>query len=582
MFDPYRITDVTRLDEALHEWTRQLEPFRDHTRNRIRNAVGHTYSSDGTAQKRPINLGALAVGIYAHRLMSANPQCLFTTDVQELEESALEQEAAVNEWIRRTDAGRALNEAVIHALYAGFGVAQVGICPYRYAADDPGETRTYSVSIDDWLHDMTAKRFEDATVMGHRYRVPLDDVLDDESIPLARRNKLRPHDLKRTTELGSEKIEALSQSDRMSYTEFEDHIELWQLWFPRYKMLCTFEAGNQRGGLIIDGPALRAVDWEGPRNGPYHIVDFLPVPNNSIGLAPSGMWQELDDAINYIANKIIRDCEAAKRVMVYQRGDTADADVIRQTPNGFSAGVDNPDAVKEIYLGGPDQNQMAALSQLRMYHNLMAGNTDQLGGLSAQTDTVGQERLLAAGASVNLNSMSARTIAWAEGIFRDAAYWVLSDPQLNMSITKQLPETNLRVPFNMTADRVQGTADDYRIQIDPYTMSFSTPQEKLGQLLGVLERGVFPLMGPMMQQGAQLDFQYYIDTLSRLSGRPEVGRLVQFVGPPNDALPESSGQMPSATTRTYNRRDTAGNSMQSQEQKLMQAMMTAGSAGQAA
>jgi hypothetical protein len=582
MFDPNKPTDVTRLDEALYAYREMLDPFRKHTAERIKIAAGKTYSDSGTPDKRPLNSSALNIGIYSHRLMSANPQVLFSTQVQELEESALEQEAAVNEWIRRTDAGRALNEAVVHALYAGFGVVQVGICPYRYAADDPGQTRVYSIAIDDWVHDMTAKRFEDCSVMGHRYRVSIDELLNDPSIPDERKAHFSAHDI-HNTEAGKFKIQSISQGDRYIHDHFEPEIELWQIWLPRYRLICTFEASDDSSGTtIIKDKPLRVMEWEGPRSGPYHIVDFLPLPNNTIGLAPAGLWEELDDAINKIANKVIRDCETSKRIGLYQLDDVTDAQTIQGTPNGGLAGVQNPQAINQIELGGPNQNLMGAVSQLRMYLNLYSGNTDQLGGLGAQTDTVGQERLLAAGASVNLNSMSARTIAWAEGVFRDSAYWLLSDPRLQMHITKKLPETNLTVPFKMTADRVQGTADDYRIQIDPYTMSFSTPQEKLAQLLGVMERAVFPLMGPMMQQGAQFDFQYFIDTLARLSGRPEISRLIQFVGPPNENLAESSGQMPSATTRTYNRRDTAGNSMQSQEQELMKSLMTAGSSGQAA
>lgn len=544
------------LDDALFDYRRRLEPFRKNTRKRMAMAAGANYGPE-EGQARPANFSALAASILAYRLMSGIPQVLYHTDDQDLEESALEQEAALNRWIRVSKVGRALNEAVVHAIYAGIGIMQTGIRPFN-SSYDPGAVRCEAISLDDWVHDMGVDHASDFSVLGHRYRANFKDVKNDEAIPKSIRKYLQPSDVS-VRDKGNMKISSLSRGDRDIHKEFLPKIELWQLYFPRDRILAVFQASDHKGGLVVSGEPLRVVQWEGPPElGPYDIFGFMPLPSNTIGLAPSQQWEDFDDAMNVAARKLIYDIRNFKKIGIHMKQAKGDAVNIAGTPHGNAVGLDNPESFKELALGAPDPVIASMVPQLRQLASLFGGNLDQIGGISTQADTARQENLLHASSSLTLVSMSGSVTEFTSDVLRHAAGWLFSDPQLNMRATKRIPGTDLSIPFTMTADRVQGTPDDFRIDITPYSLQFRSPQEQL-QLIGqVLQGFVMPWAQGMMQQGGSFDFQFLVKEVAHLSGWHGLERFVQFFGPYNPNVGGDGGAMAGSQgggTREYVRKD---------------------------
>ncbi len=179
--------------------------------------------------------------------------------------------------------------------------------------------------------------------------------------------------------------------------------------------------------------------------------------------------------------------------------------------------------------------------------------------------------------------MQNRVMQWAIPAFRDATYWLFTDPQLSLRTSKRVPGTDVSIPFTMTQSNVQGHPDDYEIDIAPYSHVYRTPQERLGQFIQLLQTVYMPLQPAFAQAGASFDFEYLNRMIARYSGMPEIERFLHFYGPDNpNVTPQEQGTSTSGgpSVREYVRKDRGGGSQAQSDQAMMTAMSSASQNGQ--
>ena len=79
---------VKRLAEAMRFSNDRLRPFREHRFNAIREYVGRNYSDDGTMDRVPLNMLAMAIQIYSRQLAPNAPRVAVSTLHQKLSEES--------------------------------------------------------------------------------------------------------------------------------------------------------------------------------------------------------------------------------------------------------------------------------------------------------------------------------------------------------------------------------------------------------------------------------------------------------------------------------------------------------------
>lgn len=581
--------DVAKLANAVWDSRRRLEPFQRRVAQLLADIVGPAYGEILHQDRSPVNKGALAVVTYMHRLMSNDPRVLYTAKNDQLATAALEREAAMNKWIVKEEVFKPLNAAVLSGLF-GFGVVQVGITPFRHGdAADPGKTSIDYIGIDDWFQDMTAKRDSDWGFCGHRYRVPLHRVQHDESIPIERRRDLRGTEWNPFNEFGNVKLETFSEGTRYPM-EWQQYMDLWQVFLPEEQvvMICAGKPGN--AGIFDDVP-LKTFKWEGPKrqSGMYYKIQFHDVLDNPMPLAPVELYHDANVALQTIANKDIRGGEGFKKLLlVDKKANMADVDAITNAKHGEAVALDNPGAVKEVTLGGPDQGTILLWKLLDQTVSSQSGNIDQLAGLGADAPTATQEQMMLKSASGTLNAMQARVVSWLVPVFRGVDFWLfdhqMGDPQLSIPASYQLGDTGMSVPFTMTPDLVQGQTDDYDFEIAPYSHIFKSPQERLGALTGATQT-IMPLV-QAAAQGAPIDVGYVIQLMARYLDMPEIARMwnpalmgAQQVPPQQGG---DGGGISTGGTREYVRRDRNNAGKARQDSEFMSALGSMKSNGHAA
>ena len=110
--------------------------------------------------------------------------------------------------------------------------------------------------------------------------------------------------------------------------------------------------------------------------------------------------------------------------------------------------------------------------------------------------------------------------------------------------------------------------------IDPYSMAFQAPEQRLAKLMQILTQVFLPAMPLMQQQGIQFDFKELIKITSKYSNLPELERILKFTG---QKAQEEGGSKDDArqspvTSRTTSRVNSSeGDGMDSVIQQLMSA-----------
>lgn len=574
--NPNNTDHLGRLRDAMRFSRKKLEPFRRRQKEAIEQFVGVDYSEGGSDKPVYLNLMEIAANIYERQLAARPPKVLVFTHSKKLRSYGMKLEQSMNSMLRTYDVHNALRRCVRSSLFS-MGICKVGtqvIGNYAEEGYDFTKTRPYvaSVSLDDWVHDMTSHVPEEIDYCGHRYRMSLEAAKKEKSFNKSVRENLTSMQDFSFNESGDERTSTISQGASQHEGHLEDKIELWEIWLPKERLIVTL--GPNEG----DRP-LKVIEWNGPPNplGPYHLLYFNEVEGNSMPLAPAMLWRGLHDVSNGLFRKLVREAQRYKVVGLTRGVDSEDADRIRMASDGEIVGVDNPEAIQEKMFGGLDQRNFAFMLQIKQLFSWQAGNLDLLGGLGAQSETATQDQLLHASASQRMSGMQDEVRLFTKRVIRDWGFHLWSDPVESYPI--RLNTQPLGPVDTFLTPEERGTHDYllHEIDIEPYSMQFVSPQERMAKLNQIIGQVVLPSLQMMGEQGLGIDYKALLNTYSRYADLPELKDIIvglEDVSPGMDKMGPSDGPgSPSMTHRVNERVSRPGSTPQGAEQTLVNTLM---------
>lgn len=574
--------DVQRLSDAVTRSHAALRGFREKTTDAWRELGSKWYGDNDveSSSDAPLNYLDLARSIYTHHLAASNPQVLCTTHQEHLQGDALRRQLAVNKRIQEMDLEQTLQDAVGDALFnvgiVHLGLVDDGTVELQDFNARVGSLRAMPILFDYWVHDMEARRWEECAFMGDRCRVTRDVAEERQKSgywdPGVR---LQFRGLRDETEYDRPETEDIAH-DRDADDSLYEYVDVWRLWLPpmnRIIELCA-DAGQKK--------ILRDVAWEGPKGGPYHILDFARIPGNVMPVAPVLAWRSLCKIANKLYRKLGDQGLRQKNVAIAQKGADSDARVIKDLMDGEVALLDNPQSVEEFSYGGISEKTLLFLTDAVNRLSYFAGNLDTLGGLSTQADTLGQEQLLAGQSSKRVEYMVKRVMRFTTRLVRDIAWYQDTDPFANEQMQYTIPGTSLDIPMQYSADTRKGDFLDFDYQLVPYSMQPQSPSQRIQSIAMLFERFIAPMLPQMEAQGMYIDVQTFVQLLSQYANLPELGEVIRSSGitgmrdiQGKSAEQQRPRQSP-VTTRNYVRRNIPGATRQGQDQ-VMQQLLAGGS-----
>ncbi len=553
-----------RLISARDDSFRRLDKFRVERRSAVRQFVGAHYGVEGSPKHVPLNYLELAISIYRRLLAPRIPKVLWTTQIPELRQTALTAELAENELLREMNFGRTLSRWTMDGLIS-IGLLKLGLEPVQ-PTDLSGQPFAETISLDDWVHDTGANRIEDAQFMGNRYWLPLEkaqDLFGDDSLMPSDGSSVSTGSHQETKDIGSG-----HESKDPATERWMDTIELWDMWLPYSKELVTF-AGDEPDPL-------RVMKWKGPKRGPYHILSYAEVPDNIMPLAPVSNLIDLHMMANTLFRKLRNQAENIKNVIGYQDGHEQDALRLQASQDLDLIKMDDPNSLVPFKTGQLDAPMVAFSIQLRDMFSWFAGNLDILGGLSAQSETLGQDRLLASSASERLKEMQDRTLIAVNGVTEDIGEYLFSDNSRTKRLLHTIGEFEVELEFGPKTRK--GDLSDYLIEVAPYSLQTRSPAERLQTIQTLFEKFILPLGPQMEQQGLAPDMRLLTDLVARYSDTPEIRDILVGVDP--TTLPGGQhareGRQSPVTTRRNIRINQPGSTRQGRDDALAKSFLGEG------
>lgn len=573
---------VARLCEAMHSDRKVLEYTRRQRTRAIRQFAGPSWSEATSDVERPANLIDLYVRVMLRNLVAKNPRVMLSTFDRGLKPAVKVMEEWSNCQIEKMELAGILQRAVIDALFC-YGTIKVGLA----APADSGKSAwsvpagspfAEVVDPDDHVYDTHARRHEEVSYEGHRMRVPLAYVKDSDLYDRKARRKLEATQDERYNQDGDEKARHLSQGDYSFTDEFEDMVDLWEVYLPRTRRILTL-AGDQ-GGVPTGNrdSILSETEWVGPDCGPFHWLVYTTVPGN---ITPKGPIQDLtylDESFNHVWRKLIRQAARQKTIGVAKGGADQDGNRVVNASDGEFYNFDAPDLLKEFSFGGPSPANFAITQPLQQLFDFMAGGMSLLGGMAPSSKTASQDKMLNENAGRTVADMQEVTITFTARVLRALGWYWWNDPARVMeasyspaglpeySVTRKLyPDT----PLNRQLERMVRSVpfEKLDLKVDPYSMQFSTPQTRAAKLKQILIEEIAPLMGLLQQQGIVFDLSAYLEKRGKYEDMPDLSEIVSIAEPPGElAAKQAQSQggeepgMPANTTREYVRRSVGGGS----------------------
>jgi hypothetical protein len=567
MFNPHSEAHLTRLQQAITSSVSQMRTFLDNRKEAYQQYVG----KNGTQARVPLPMIAQAVSIILRALISSEPQALVTSRQSNTRASSYGFELAINRVLADMDFGRSMKTWAFEAMMAPFGVMQVALDVKESEEMDgmqawTGRPVASPVLFDDWVHDMSARQIDKIGFCGHRYSIGKEEAITgglydpDVVEKIARSDK--------TDEYSTHKL----SRDRSPYEEdYEETIEVWDMYLPREGLVLTLSRDHQ--GL----PPLRVVEWNGPKEGPYHFLWFDDVPGNTMPLPPVALWRDLHELANALFNKLARQAMRQKKMLGVPAASIKDGKLVVAGQDGEAIVMENPGDIQEFATGGIDQSNFAFVLQLKQLHSYFAGNIDVLGGLAAQSGTVGQDQLLSEAAAGRVKSMQESVDKRTAQVMRAVARFMLSGNE-SVPIVKQVPGLEGGLNTDWTSWDMQGDPLAYDVDIIPHSLRRKSPEERLNAMYQYVTQVLIPLAPMMQAQGQVINTEALHKLASRLMNMPELSDLVIFTQGQMMPSDEHASPAPTATTRNYVRSSRTEKTPQGQESQLIAKLLGQGNA----
>jgi hypothetical protein len=470
----------------------------------LRQFVGHYFDRDhGSIGDEPLNLIFNAVSIIVPNLVSNFPKNKVSSHFVLYRGYADLLEMALDFLDKKIDIKTTLRRWIVDSIFT-MGIIKTGIATSRDLITfgdndhiDNGQPYAETVDFDDFIMDPACRHLEEATFTGSRIRVPRQMLLDSglyrndfvEKLPSA---DMDPYDKRDAQTISQHEVTPVEIND------LQDYVDVNEIWVPAAKAIVTVPSGQ----MVFDD-YLRVDDYYGPDEGMFTYLSLTPpVPNNPLPIAPVGIWHDLHVMANKMARKIMDQADRQKDVLGFKRAAMDDAQELIDAGDGEAIALDDPSAVQTFSWGGQQKSNEAHLAQLSYWFSMMAGNTDQLGGLKTGAETATGQEILQQNGSVRIEDYRDLVYIGTTTINRKLAWYLHTDPLISMPLVKRVPIPAQTV---MTAMGPIMTA----------------PPQMVDQQM---------ILSPDARQGDFLDFQFQIEaqSMSRLDASNKLNKALLF------------------------------------------------------
>lgn len=560
--------DLQKLCDAIRASRKVLEPFRVSKREAVRKYAGDQWSTETAQVPRPVNFLSLYLQIMSKSLIASDPRASLGTFNKQYRATVSAEEDWINPELKRMKFADTLERAGIDALY-GFSVIKVSLVTPALSEkggweQQVGQPGAWCIDLDDWAMDPHARDLRELAWCGHRSRILTDSLKDSKLYEAAKRKKVLPNqDRQYNSDAGDERISMLGRQYVAGewITEAYDFTDIWEIYLPMEKLIVTMLSDDGGSPELMEmkgeNVAFDVKPWVGPYCGPYHYLNLMPpVSGNSMPKGPIQDLIDMDEHLNGIMTKLIRQAARQKEILAVSGAADGDARRVTEAADGEVIRCDNPDKMKPMGFGGPAPNNHNFMMGLWEMLNKMGGNIELMGGLSEQSKTATQDKMLNANASSSMKWMQQAMVKFTSEVFDSLLWFHHHHPVNRMKSYREIPGLSAPIERTVTPDdRQKVPYEEIQRQIDPYSLSHQTPGERLAFVNQVVTQTLIPILPLLKEQGVGINIAKWIDLMAQYGNSPDLTEIITNLADaaPEEAAEEEGAGKPASTTREYNR-----------------------------
>jgi hypothetical protein len=378
---------------------------------------------------------------------------------------------------------------------------------------DLGSIFTEKVDLTNFIFDPFCEKFEEASFLGDIITVPREVLKEMEGVNKELVDKL-PIICYQDNDSGDiSKLSKKYQSGN-EFAGIRDLVQVMQIWVPEADQLVMLP--HPKGPSFDD--FIKQDDYYGSEEGPYTFLSFTqPVPKNPFPVAPVSIWYDLHCAANRTFKKVMDQSDRQKDILLYQPSEADTADTIRDAEDGECVVTDNPQGVGVASFGGQNQNNEQMLGTLQAWFSIMAGNTEQLGGIRSSAATATQAQILQGNAAIVNEDGKEILYDRMTDEAKKRAWYLFMDPLVPVPLHKRPPK-DANTPISVITDE-QREAEfyEYNIKIRPKSTLKIDPRirsQRMMEFATAILPAAIQAMQLSMSVGQPFNIKRYITRLA--------------------------------------------------------------------
>lgn len=503
------------LRKALTAAEDRLKPFRDRRKDNIEMYAGPYYGSEAAESpteknggRSIVNLIAQTVDNYHAVLAPVAVTNQFQAKQGMLVGEAMKLSKAVdNIYTDESVCQEVGDPCIFDALAGGMGIAVVGLKAGSDILDvdgvdyDNGKPFVEYIDPDDYIVDSSARRWSERLFEGHRYRVPVQYLKDNNLYPnnvIARMTNVgdTPHTGERVEDLTKE-----SKHDKDALLQQVELIDL-TLYLDTQAVDVTITAkALEAGADEEDEQPLSVRPYQGPPRGRYVRLAPLIVPSNIQPQALATVVADQHIVADRLAAKMARQMLRNKKVLAYSRAVSEDAIAITSSSDGDSVAVDDVNQMKELEFGGVITDFYGAMEFIFNVFNHQSGQVQQLGGSGENnaSGTATEASILQGNLQTRLSRFKEQVEKFFADISSKLAWYLVTDPMIQMPVNIRM-QGGASIDLEYSAETRRGDFLDFNYEVRVSRAKKMSPEVRAQRIIELLTN-VVPVVVQLALQG---------------------------------------------------------------------------------
>jgi len=359
----------------------------------------------------------------------------------------------------------------------GWAVCKVdnGIPPKGITA--PVAPRMYRIPPDMLIVDPSAAHIDECAYIADIYLVPLNEAQSHEGFIPEQAEKLTEY--RDTTSTG---ISSLPDGQSAVEMYAEPMTRLIDVYIAKKGKIYTWPCPNDEFRNIGSEDPVGERDM--PIN-PYTLLSLTQMPGQLLEISRLRSLRGLHLVSNEMLTKGIEQARASQRNPVAPLGAEQDMDTALTAGDNNPIFLEDKDKLGMFQIPGPDASILNLGNAAAKMFSSEAGNLEVALGASAGADTARQTEALIGQISASQSLDREAFEMFLGEIGRKLLNLAFDNDELELASIEKVPGTTIafeRLWVGPTKMPRMTTIDQFMFNVVPYSTSFRTPQESLGQL----------------------------------------------------------------------------------------------------